>query len=312
MMPKSKAISAEKTSLHPRNKHRFSYNFPELIKSCPELAPFVFTNQYKTDTIDFGNPEAVMKLNYALLKLHYGITYWDIPKNFLCPAIPGRADYIHYLADLLRTTISSKKDKMILDVGIGANTVYPLIGHKEYNWNFVGTDINPIALKTAQEIISNNDLNEVIACRLQPNPKNIFLGIIQPNEYYDATLCNPPFHSSALEATSGTQRKLKNLQGKKVKDTVLNFGGQNAELWYDGGEIGFINQMIEQSVLFQKQCFWFTTLVSKKTNLPLIYKALKKIKAVDIKTIEMAQGQKISRIIAWTFLSTEEQLSWKK
>ncbi|RYE16414.1 MAG: DUF890 domain-containing protein, partial [Sphingobacteriales bacterium] len=31
-------MSEEKASLHPRNKHRFRYNFPELTNSQPELA----------------------------------------------------------------------------------------------------------------------------------------------------------------------------------------------------------------------------------------------------------------------------------
>ena len=40
-------------------------------------------------------------LNRALLKADYGIDFWDIPPNYLCPPIPGRVDYIHHLADLL-------------------------------------------------------------------------------------------------------------------------------------------------------------------------------------------------------------------
>jgi 23S rRNA (adenine1618-N6)-methyltransferase len=32
---------------------------------------------------------------------------------------------------------------------------------------------------------------------------------------------------------------------------------------------------------------------------------------VEIKTIEMAQGQKTSRFVAWTFLSEAQQKNWK-
>ncbi len=70
--------------------------------------------------------------------------------------------------------------------------------------------------------------------------------------------------------------------------------------------------MIKESLEFSKNCLWFTTLVSKKENLPFIYKALKDLKAVEVKTIEMAHGQKISRIVAWTFLSKDEQKTWAK
>jgi len=70
--------------------------------------------------------------------------------------------------------------------------------------------------------------------------------------------------------------------------------------------------MIEESAQIPIACFWFTTLVSDKDHLRSIYQALKKVKAFDVKTIDMAQGQKISRIVAWTFLNKQEQKEWKK
>jgi len=60
--------NSEKTNLHPRNLHRFGYDFPVLIDTCPELKPFVFVNQYDSQTIDFSDADAVKKLNKALLK----------------------------------------------------------------------------------------------------------------------------------------------------------------------------------------------------------------------------------------------------
>ncbi|PVF10901.1 23S rRNA (adenine(1618)-N(6))-methyltransferase, partial [Yersinia pestis] len=33
-------------------------------------------------------------------------------------------------------------------------------------------------------------------------------------------------------------------------------------------------------------------------------------KAVEVRTIEMAQGQKVSRFVAWTFLTPEQQAAW--
>jgi 23S rRNA (adenine1618-N6)-methyltransferase len=98
----------EKSGLHPRNPHRFRYDFKELIKSCPKLAPFVSLNKYKSESIDFSNPEAVKILNLALLRHFYQLSYWDIPENYLCPPIPGRADYIHYIADLLASCNENK------------------------------------------------------------------------------------------------------------------------------------------------------------------------------------------------------------
>ena len=301
-----KEIQNEKSNLHPRNPHRFRYDFQALIKNCPALLPFIFVNKYDSETIDFANPEAVKLLNKAILKHFYQISNWEIPKNYLCPPIPGRADYIHYIADLLAENnfgnIPTGKSVKVLDVGVGANCVYPIIGNHAYDWQFVGTDIDPVATQSAKNIIENNDtLWGKVEIRLQTSSANIFKGIILPDEVFEVSICNPPFHTSLAEATAGTQRKTKNLSGKKASNPTLNFGGQNAELWCEGGEESFVKKMIIESATIPQKCVWFTSLISKKEHLQNIYRNLKNVKALEVRTIDMAQGQKTSRIVAWTF-----------
>jgi len=314
MLRKPKPITELKDNLHPRNKHRFRYNFPELIVSLPELSKFVSLNPFGELSIDFKNPEAVKMLNKALLKHFYNLTFWEIPEGYLCPPVPGRADYIHYMADLLASAnnelIPHGKLVKVLDIGVGANCIYPLIGHREYGWNFVGSEIDRGALLAAKNIINANSLSEAISIRKQNSAQHIFNHIIYPGETFDLTICNPPFHTSLTEATAGTVRKWKNLGQQREQDTVLNFGGKKSELWYEGGEEGFLYKMIEESTSFAQSCFWFTSLISKKETLPGCYKALKKVKAAEVKTINMSQGQKVSRVLAWTFLEQNEQQVW--
>ena len=305
-----------KQKLHPRNLDNSGYHFDQLINSCPELATFVFTNLHNIQTIDFANPEAVKALNKALLTFHYGIQNWDIPKNYLCPPIPGRADYIHYIADLLAASnngnIPQGETVQGLDIGIGANCIYPIIGNGSYGWSFVGTDIDENAIQNCKKIIQNNTkLVDVISLQLQTESRFIFKNIITSEDRFAFTICNPPFHKSPEDANKGTLRKISNLNQQKSKEAVLNFGGQNGELWCDGGELRFITQMIYESVKYPMNCMWFTTLVSKKENLASIYKTLNKVNAVEIKTIDMAQGQKTSRFVAWTFITSEQQKAWK-
>lgn len=310
MLPNKKEHPKEKAGLHPRNKHRERYDFKQLINNCPELAPFVKLNEYEDESIDFFDPEAVKMLNKALLKHYYEISYWDIPANYLCPPIPGRADYIHYMADVLCSSNPAKKiptgnQIKCLDIGVGANCVYPVIGNKEYGWSFVGTDIDPVSIASANKIIElNPSLKGNIEIRLQKNTENIFNGIIQQDEHFDLTICNPPFHSSRAEAQSGTTRKLSNLKRKKILKPTLNFGGQSNELWCNGGEEKFVADMIQQSKQFATSCFWFSTLISKSSNLNSAYYALKNVGATEVKTIPMSQGNKVSRIVAWTFQSS--------
>jgi len=309
-------ISTEKAILHRRNPHRFRYDFEKLILSLPELKEFVFINEHDVETIEFANPDAVKALNKAILISEYDIKNWDIPKNYLCPPIPGRADYIHYIADLLTESnngiIPEGENVVGLDIGIGANCIYPIIGNETYQWSFVGTDIDENAIQNCKKIISENPkLIDAISLQLQVEPRYIFKNIILPEDKFAFTICNPPFHASQEEATKATTRKINNLENTRTKKPILNFGGQNAELWCEGGEFAFITQMIYESVKYPLQVFWFTTLVSKKDNLRSIYKTLNKVGAVEIKTIEMAQGQKTSRFVAWTFLSEKQQKDWK-
>lgn len=306
----------EKTTLHPRNPHRFRYDFEKLILSFPELKEFVFINEHNVESIEFANPDAVKALNKAILISDYDIKNWDIPKNYLCPPIPGRADYIHYIADLLAESnngiIPEGENVVGLDIGIGANCIYPIIGNETYQWSFVGTDIDENAIQNCKKIISENPkLIEAISLQSQVEPRYIFKNIILPEDRFAFTICNPPFHASQEEATKASIRKVNTLENIRTKKPILNFGGQNAELWCEGGEFAFITQMIYESVKYPLQVFWFTTLVSKKDNLRSIYKTLNKVGAVEIKTIEMAQGQKTSRFVAWTFLSEKQQKDWK-
>ncbi len=288
-----------KKELHPRNKHKNSYDFKKLISACPDLARFVLKNQTDHETIDFSNSLSVKTLNQAILKAYYDIS-WDLPPHYLCPAIPGRADYIHYIADLLSLSnngiIPLGNKISVLDIGVGANCIYPLIGNKEYGWSFVGTDIDPVVIKLANEQIINNSLGDSIEIRLQSSSTSIFQGIIKNTDNFDISICNPPFHRSLKEAKKGTERKWKNL---KIKNKTLNFGGQNNELWCPGGEVAFIKRMIEESK--NVPCRWFTSLISKADHLPPIYQFLDKNRALQVKTIEMGQGQKKSRLIAWAF-----------
>lgn len=303
--------------IHPRNKHLGNYDFDVLVKTLPQLKPFVKHNKYGNQSIDFFNPEAVKYLNKALLKHFYKIDYWDIPQNFLCPPIPGRADYVHHIADFLASKNLPKKNIptgakiKCLDIGVGANCIYPILGNAEYGWSFIGSDINQKSLQSAEKIVqANEQLKNNVILRRQTSPKNILKGILKAEEKIDITFCNPPFHTSAEDASKGSLRKLNNLKGQKQEKLVLNFGGQHNELWCKGGEVHFVKIMLNESKAFAQNVFFFSTLVSKEAHLKSIYQMLRKAKVQEMKTIKMAQGNKQSRLVAWTFLNPEEQQKW--
>jgi 23S rRNA (adenine1618-N6)-methyltransferase len=182
------------------------------------------------------------------------VPHWDIPAGYLCPPIPGRADYIHYLADLLAEgnggAVPGGPQVRVLDIGVGANCIYPIIGHREYGWRFVGSDIDAVAVHSAQQIVAANELlRDAIELRLQPVPNRIFHGIIRPGEVFDLTLCNPPFHLSAADAAASTPpqahqsgRAARRYHGAGATPPGCRgrcaFRRAASELWCSGGEEG--------------------------------------------------------------------------
>jgi 23S rRNA (adenine1618-N6)-methyltransferase len=298
--------------MHPRNKHSGRYDFAALVAAVPELAPLVKLNPLGEKTVDFADPAAVKLLNRALLKTSYGVEHWGVPPGYLCPPVPGRADYVHHAADLLA---SSNKGSIprgdavrVLDVGVGANLIYPIIGRAEYGWRFVGSDIDPAALECAQKIAqANASLSQGVKLRLQ-KPPAILQGLLAPDESFDLTLCNPPFNASAEEARASAARKWEKL-GRA--DAGRNFGGQGSELSTPGGEGAFTRRLIAESAALGSRVFWFSTLVSKSADLPGVLKALERAKPALTRTIDMSQGQKKSRLVAWTFLKEGQREDWR-
>ena len=288
--------------MHTRNPHSKAYDLDDLIKFHPPLIEFVFTNKFDSQTINFFEPEAVKALNIALLKKFYGIKFWDFPDGYLCPPIPGRAEYIHQVSDLIKKDKNKSEKTHCLDIGVGANCIFPIIGIQAYDWNFVGVDVDKKALHSADIIRSSNAcLSANLQLRHQTKTDGIFKGIIKPTEQFDLSICNPPFYTSQADAQKANLRKLSRLKKKKINTAKLNFGGQSNELWYKGGEKKFVELMILESSAYSDQVHWFTTLISKEDHLAKAKKILQKVKVAKQKIIPIELGNKKSRILAWSF-----------
>ena len=290
------------------NRHKSGYDFDILTKADPRLTPYVKTKDDGKKTIDFADPNAVKALNTALLLVHYKIKYWHFSDEFLCPAVPGRVDYLHYLDDLFQK--NKIENPSILDIGTGASLIYPLLGNAVFQWKFVASDIHQKSLEQAQKIIRVNRLEKKIVLRHQQNKASIFKGIIKPNDRFAASICNPPFYGSLEEANKATLKKISGLKKKtasieatsdKIPKINRNFSGKEHELWYPGGEKAFVHNYLYESSFYKEQIQWFSILVSNKKNIKSMQQSLEKLKATSIQNIPMQHGNKITRIIAWTF-----------
>lgn len=284
-----------------------NYDFEKLVAVEPRLQQYLKKINDRV-TIDFGSARAVRLLNKAILHSEYDISYWEFDESALTPPIPGRRAYIDQVVGLLsehRNSAPKGNKVKVLDIGVGASCIYPIIGHRAYGWSFVGSDIEAKSITQAKEIIANNPSLRNISIKHQTGNK-ILDGIIAEGEYYEATICNPPFYSSAEEAERSRGRKNKNL-GLKESD---NYRGSSSELWTEGGELGFISQYIDESKAYRNQVLWFTSLVSAEKHIKPLQRKLEEKGAADSLIKEMKLGNKRSRIICWTYLEKKKRKAW--
>ncbi len=284
-------------NLHPRNKFNQEYDFKKLIKRVPELKNHLIILPDNRQSLNFRDPEAVFLLNKALLEYGYQIKEWDTLPNSLSPSIPGRLNYIQYLADLIHAQPKAKIK--ILDIGTGSGLIYPILGFLEFGWHFVASDTHIPSLQHAHKIISSNpNLKKGIEIRHQEDSRRILKGIIKEGEFYDAIMCNPPFYKSRDDYRQTVLRKNQKLH-KETENSSANFQGLSNELWYPGGEQKFISNMIYESFDLKDQIGICSVLVSNKDNLKPLKAILEYHKIQDILVTQMNQGNKINRILSW-------------
>ena len=306
------------SNLHARNRHRGGYDIARLSEAFPMLKPHVVAGRAQnTLSVDFAKPEAVEALNAALLSVDYGVRDFTLPAGHLCPAVPGRADYLHVMADLLAQDTQDRQVPRdhavrVLDVGVGASCIYPLIGHAEYGWSFIASDVSQESINSADAIITANSVP--VELRLQPFEERVLAGVLQPDDGCLAfTMCNPPFYASPEEAAAAASRKwrgLRKAKGSKGKHgSNRSFGGSSRELWCHGGERRFVSAHIRESSASPHAALWFSSLVSSERSMPKLIAELSSLQPAPfrIEQLGVATGNKAMRVLAWSFFSNPER-----
>jgi len=294
-----KARKAYTGKPHPRNTFQGTYDMDRLVTCYPILSPYIIKGPTGRLTVDWADPVAVRALNTALLVADYNVnpSYSDIlPQDSLVPPVPGRADYVHHVADLLQNCTSKDENDNAdqipkgsgvigFDIGTGASCIYATISASVYGWRMIASDIKKTSIESANRIVTANELDDLIDVRHQKiSDSSIFDGILEQDERIDFCMCNPPFYHNREEFVAENTRKLKGLaksrgQLKKAdrdkatnKNEVVvassnNFGGLESELICNGGEVRFVKRIFKESKMYWDRCLWFTTLVSRNDNL---------------------------------------------
>ena len=263
-------------------------DFKFLSEEFPEFKKYVYINKYGGYSINWKNPNSIKELVKTILNKFLNIIYYEIPENFLVPTLTSRYNYLNYINKLFTKFKIENKEKILIDIGTGANIIYPLLGYKLYNWNFIASEINEDAIKIGKKIIKENNLEKEIFIFKQNDSKKIFENIININKKYLCSICNPPFFDI------NTEIKKDNL----YTDNEYNYN----EVYCEGGEIFFIKEMIKESYIYKKNIFLFSSLIGRKNNMKKIYSVIKNIKEISLlNKTTIKQGKNARWIIIWSF-----------
>jgi len=110
---------------------------------------------------------------------------------------------------------------------------------------------------------------------------------------FDFCMTNPPFYSTIEQATTPRYGDARSRTDMTSQEGV----------YPNGGEIGFVKDMIHDSFFFQDCITWFTSMVGRKSSLLAINAELKNLGfgRGSIRTTEFVQGKITRWGIAWTF-----------
>lgn len=300
----------DEPTIHPRNK--YSENPPDfnlLASLYPSFQPFVFYTRDGKPRIDWTDFNATRELTKVLLQHDHAVKWW-IPDGQLCPTVPNRSNYIHWIQDLLSSDIIAKINTSGnnrvrgFDIGTGANCIYPLLGASLLGWSFVGSDVTDVALEWAERNVNSNPhISELIEIRKAVDAHQtvdvttdltkdqsghpVLLGTVGDDEHFDFCMCNPPFFESMEEA------------GLNPRTAC---GGTSEEMVCPGGERAFIMRIIDDSVVLKQAFRWYTSMVGRKANLKVLVSKLWEVGASVVKTTEFVQGETCRWGLAWSFL----------
>jgi len=105
--------------------------------------------------------------------------------------------------------------------------------------------------------------------------------VIQDDRVYDFSMCNPPF----FESEDDCFEKVAKVLPPRNAPT-----GNDGELKTEGGEIGFVTRMIEESVEVGDRIKIYSTMIGKKADLVSLRRLLRSKDIKNMTWTEFCQG----------------------
>ncbi|XP_055595234.1 U6 small nuclear RNA (adenine-(43)-N(6))-methyltransferase [Uranotaenia lowii] len=286
--------------MHPRNIYRQKPDYLKLVTKFPELKEFTSVDLNGRLTLDFKNRNALQMLTRCLLKQDFSLEI-DLPPDKLVPTLPLRLNYIHWLEDLeLAFGWNDRPETRVLDIGCGASCIYALLGvmNSKKRWKMVGLEKATDSVICARENVNRNKLSDWIEVIEQKKEEfSILKGFlsIRPEERFDFCMCNPPFfEDDSCGTINRTDRR---------PEPSNAFTGVDDELRTEGGELRFIEKIIDESLYLKDKIAVFTTMIGHKKNFVAVLRILKQRQIYNLTSTRFCQGNTTRWGVAWSFSS---------
>lgn len=293
--------------MHPRNRYREKPNFQQLVQLFPELNEVASVDLAGKVKLEYRNRQAVQLLSKCLLQRDFGLQL-ELPPNKLVPTLPLRLNYIHWLEDIGSVANWQEKEKVLgIDIGCGASCIYPLLAvvQSKQRWHMVAIEKAEDSLESAKANVIRNKLQHCINVQAQKlEGSTILLEVLKdfPDERFDFCMCNPPFFDS-----NSNELKPNDRTGRRREPSNASTGSLD-ELCTEGGEVKFIEQIIEESLQLKDRVTVYTTMIGHKKSYGKILQLLESKSIQNIAMSRFCQGNTTRWAVAWSF-DTNVQLS---
>lgn len=279
--------------MHPRNIYNKQIDFNELSKNYPEFSKIAKVDLNGKIKLDFSDLETKFVLTKCCLMKDFLLDV-DLPKNRLCPTLPLRLNYIHFIEDILEHC-GIKENISGVDIGTGASSIYCLLTarlHKD--WKMFGLEIDQENIKSSTVNVAKNQLNDSIKIINQDGSDKIFQKLFEfDGSQKTFCLCNPPFYSDAEEMT-----EIKNRTGKRPK---IQLEQPSHETITEGGELAFVTKILDESSQIGDKIKIYTTMFGCKRNFEKFLSLLNNKKIENFTTTRFVQGKVNRWALAWSF-----------
>lgn len=299
---------------------------PSLIEAKGKSVEVEQVNQIEEEESPYSlklfDPKSRLFFARLMLKKYFDVQKYPLPLGYLIPNVSGRFYSLILLKKLIEkkeaeqlqsgNSIISKtqvealffereekrvhkngQKRRIIDLGVGANCIFPLLAAKAFDWKVLGFEKNEKSYKIAQEIITSNNLEKEITLECNATYERLIFDFFtkfrsgEEDHVHDALICNPPFYFN-----------FKDFKKRKRK----GFTGKPHEVICEGGEVRFAKSLITESEMLRKKIRWFSLYLSEKSSMFALKRKLDSLDSVSrVFHRIIPLGKKKRFFLAWTF-----------